>query len=82
VSQNVVVEFRSALGGTMDRMPPLAAELVGLGVDAILVTIEPAAQAARAATSTIPIVLAGASVDPVGAGLVVSLARPGGTSPG
>jgi ABC-type uncharacterized transport system substrate-binding protein len=82
VGQNMVIDFRSALGGTMDRLPPLAAELVGLGVEVIVVTIEPAVRAVREASPTIPIVMAGASVDPVGAGLVASLARPGGNITG
>lgn len=82
VGQNVLIEFRSALGGTIDRFPPLAAELVGLGVDLIVVTIEPAVRAARDASATIPIVMAGASLDPVGAGLIASLARPGGNITG
>jgi ABC transporter substrate binding protein len=80
VGQNVVVEFRSALGGGADRFQVLAAELVGLGVDVILTTTEIGASAA--ATRTIPIVMAGASTDAVATGFVASLARPGGNITG
>jgi putative ABC transport system substrate-binding protein len=82
VGQNVVVEFRSALGGGADRFPPLAAELVGLDVDVIVTSTEVGAAAARAATRTIPIVMMGASADPVATGFVASLARPGGNITG
>ena len=82
IGQNVAIEFRSALGGTVDRFPTLAGELVGLGVDVIVVTIEPAVRAVQATSPSIPIVMAGASRDPVGAGLVASLARPGGNITG
>jgi putative tryptophan/tyrosine transport system substrate-binding protein len=59
-----------------DRLPGLAAELVDLKVDLIVTLGIPAAEAARAATSTIPIVIASAE-DAVGIGLIASLARPG-----
>src|SRR5262245_45372483 len=77
VGQNVMVEFRSAQD-KWDRLPDLVAELVGIPVDVILTSNEVGARAARDATRTIPIVLAGATTDPVASGLVASLARPGG----
>ena len=64
-----------------DRLPELAAELVRLKVDMIVVAGRPAALAAKNATTTIPIVMTNVS-DPVGAGLVASLARPGGNVTG
>jgi len=78
--KNIVIEYRWA-DGRYERLPDLAAELVRLKVDVILAVVQPAALAARGATSTIPIVMA-ASLDPVGAGLVASLARPGGNVTG
>src|SRR3989454_11772328 len=74
--QNLVFERRFSEGHA-ERFPELAAELVRLRVDCILVTTTPAALAAKHATQTIPIVMT-AAIDPVGAGLVASLARPGG----
>jgi putative ABC transport system substrate-binding protein len=74
------IEFRDA-GGQLDRLRPLAAELVALNVDVIVTVDTPPTQAAKAATSTIPIVIA-VSADPVGAGLVQSLAHPGGNITG
>jgi putative ABC transport system substrate-binding protein len=73
--KNIVVEFRYA-EGKVDRLPDLAAELVRLNVDLIVTAGTPAAMAAKSATSTIPIVIAGGT-DPVATGLVASLARPG-----
>lgn len=67
--------------GRPDRVPALAAELVGLPVDVIVTTTNDAAVAAKAATATIPIVVMAAS-DPVASGLAVSLARPGGNVTG
>jgi putative tryptophan/tyrosine transport system substrate-binding protein len=67
--------------GTAERFPELAAELVRLRVDLIIVSTTPAAIAAKHATQTIPIVMPTA-LDPVGAGLVESLARPGGNVTG
>ena len=78
--QNFVLEFRSA-DGNVDRLPELAAELVRLPVDLIVATFTPCALAAKQATTTIPIVMA-AVADPIGAGLVQSLARPGGNITG
>ncbi len=78
--KNIVMERRSS-DGHAERFPELAAELVGLKVDLIVVFTTPAALAAKAATSTIPILIVGAH-DPVGAGLAVSLARRGGNVTG
>ena len=78
--QNFALEVRSADGNT-DRLPDLAADLARLPVDVIVATFTPCALAAKQATTTIPIVMA-AVADPVGAGLVQSLARPGGNITG
>ena len=78
--QNLVVERRHA-EGRVDRLPALATELVGLKPDVILATGEAAIRAAKNATKVIPIVMA-FSEDPVGKGLVTSLARPGGNITG
>jgi putative ABC transport system substrate-binding protein len=73
--QNVVFEARYA-EGKIDRLPDLAAELVRLRVDVIVTVGGPPAEAAKRATSIIPIVIVAAG-DPVGTGLITSLARPG-----
>ena len=78
--QNLVIERRYAQG-KLERLPALATELVQLKVNVIATNSTPAALAAKRATSTIPIVLAGGAT-PVEAGLVVSLARPGGNVTG
>ncbi len=78
--QNIVVEARWS-EGRIERFPGLAAELVRLKVDVIVAASTPGVQAAKQATSTIPIVIA-AAADPVGMGLVASLARPGGNVTG
>jgi putative ABC transport system substrate-binding protein len=78
--QNLVIEARWA-EGQLARLPGLAAELVGLPVDVLLVGALATARVARAATSTLAIVLAGVP-DPVGDGLAASLARPGGNVTG
>ena len=74
--QNLVIETRYA-DRDFDRLPALAGELVRLNVDVIVTITTPGALAAKAATTTIPIVMAG-SADPVKRGLIASLARPGG----
>src|ERR1044071_5535541 len=78
--KNVAFEFRFS-GQNPERLPELAAELVRLKVDVIVVTGGEVPSTAKKATSTIPIVMASGS-DPVGAGLVASLARPGGNVTG
>ena len=79
--QNIATEYRYA-EGKRDRYPELLAELVRLKVDIILVAGDPPVLAAKNATKTIPIVMLGAGSDPVEAGLVESLARPGGNVTG
>jgi putative ABC transport system substrate-binding protein len=78
--QNIRIEYRWA-GGKGDRLPALAEELVRLNVDLIIAWTTPAIRAAKNATRTIPIVMAVAA-DPVAAGFVASLARPGGNITG
>jgi putative ABC transport system substrate-binding protein len=78
--QNFVLVDRYA-GGQQERLPELAVELVRLEVDIIVATTSGSAKAAKDATRTIPIVMAGGG-DPVGLGLVASLARPGGNVTG
>jgi putative ABC transport system substrate-binding protein len=80
VGANVTIEYRFA-NGEMDHLPALAAELVRLGVDIIIAGSNPSTVAAVTATATIPIVMV-SIVDPVGTGLVASLARPGGNVTG
>jgi putative ABC transport system substrate-binding protein len=79
-SQNIRLEVRSAEGNDT-LLPQKAAELVRLKVDVIVASLTPAVQAARHATSDIPIVMAAAG-DPVATGLISSLARPGGNITG
>ncbi len=75
--QNITLEYRWETEGRSDRLPvSQAADLVRLGVDVSVAQTTPHALAARQLTSTIPIVF-GASSDPVGSGLVASLAQPG-----
>jgi len=80
VGENVVIEYRFA-NAEMDRLSALAAELVRLEVDVIVTGANPNTVAVMKATSTIPIVMA-ISTEPAGAGLVTSLARPGGNVTG
>ncbi len=80
--QNYVIEYRSA-ESKRERLPDLAAELVRLKVDVIVTgSGTPVNLAAQGATRTIPIVMVGVNVDPVKAGFVISLARPGGNITG
>ena len=79
--KNIIIEYRFAENKGADRLPDLAAELVRLKVDLIVTTGNPSALAAKKATTAIPIVMATAP-DPVGSGLVASLARPGGNVTG
>jgi putative ABC transport system substrate-binding protein len=80
--QNIAIEYRYA-EGKRDRFPELAAELVRLKVDIIVVSAgDRGIQAAKNATKTIPIVMVGRGIDPVEAGFVESLARPGGNVTG
>jgi putative ABC transport system substrate-binding protein len=79
--ENFVFEFRYT-EGKIERAPQLARELVGLRPDILVVTLgEPGIRALKEATTTIPIVML-VSNDPVGTGLVASLARPGGNITG
>jgi putative ABC transport system substrate-binding protein len=78
--KNIVIEYRYA-EGKRERLPDLAAELVRLKVDVIVTTGAVPVLAAKKASPTIPIVFASSS-DPVGSGLVSSLAQPGGTITG
>src|SRR5215207_4830327 len=78
--QNLRIDYRSA-DGQGERFPELAAELVRNRIDLIVTRGTPAARAAKAATATIPIVMA-AIGEPLGVGVVASLARPGGNVTG
>jgi putative tryptophan/tyrosine transport system substrate-binding protein len=78
--KNFVIDYRFA-EQNIERLPELAADLVRLKVDLIVVTGNAAASAAKSATTTIPIVMT-SPADPVGTGLVASLARPGGNVTG
>jgi len=78
--RNLAIEYRFA-EGDLNRLPQLAADLVQLNVDLIVAVPSPAAVAARKATDKIPIVMVNVG-DPVGLGLVESLARPGGNVTG
>jgi putative ABC transport system substrate-binding protein len=78
--QNLVIDYRYA-EGRFERLPALAAELVGLKADVMVAVPTPAAVAARTVTRTIPIVMVGVG-DPVNLGLIASLAHPGGNVTG
>ena len=80
VGRNVAIEYRFA-AGQIDRVPSLAAELVGIPVAVLIATGQGEAVVAKKATTTIPIVF-GVGGDPVQAGLVASLGRPGGNATG
>jgi putative tryptophan/tyrosine transport system substrate-binding protein len=80
--QNIAIEYRYA-DGEVDRFPSLMAELVRLKVDIIVVAGGPIwVRATKTATNTIPIIMLGVGADPVEAGLIASLARPGGNVTG
>jgi len=80
--QNIAIEYRYA-GGKLDQLPKLASELVRLKVDVIVtVGVFSVVRAAKNATKTIPIVMVGPAIDAVEAGLVESLAHPGGNVTG
>jgi len=78
--KNILIEYRYAEGKS-ERLPDLATELVRLKVNVIVAPTTPAALAAKKATRTIPIVFT-AAADPVGSGLVTSLAHPSGNVTG
>jgi putative tryptophan/tyrosine transport system substrate-binding protein len=78
--QNILIEYRN-VDAQVDKLPSAAAELAVLPVDVIFAVGTPAAKAALGATRTIPIIFSRIA-DPVGAGLVTSLARPGGNATG
>jgi putative tryptophan/tyrosine transport system substrate-binding protein len=78
--RNISIEYRDA-DGQLDRLRALADDLVALNLDVVVTVDTPPTQAVKQATSTIPIVIA-VSADPVGAGLVASLGRPGGNITG
>jgi putative ABC transport system substrate-binding protein len=80
VGENLIIEGRF-YGDRVEQLPALAADLVRLRVDVIVAGATPAPETAKRATSTIPIVMA-SHPDPVGSGLVASLARPGGNVTG
>jgi putative tryptophan/tyrosine transport system substrate-binding protein len=74
--RNLAIEFRNAEGKT-DRLPGIAAELVRLNVDVVVVATDPATRAVKEATAEIPIVMVSVNYDPVELGYIASLARPG-----
>src|SRR4051812_13204689 len=78
--KNIIIEYRAA-DNKMERLPELARDLVELKVDLIMASATPGGRAAKQATTAIPIIVS-AMGDPVGDGLVASLARPGGNVTG
>jgi putative ABC transport system substrate-binding protein len=80
IGQNIQVEFRSG-DGKLERLPEMMADLIQANMDVIVASGTESALAAKKATQTIPIVMSNTG-DPVGAGLVASLARPGGNITG
>jgi putative ABC transport system substrate-binding protein len=79
--RNIAIEYRFTESKGIERLPELAADLVRLKVDLIVATDTPSAMAAKNSTQAIPIVMANVG-DPIGSGLVSSLARPGGNVTG
>src|SRR5438045_6310766 len=79
--ETISIDYLSA-EGQGERFPGMAQECLRRGADIIAVSTTPAAQAAKAATATVPIVMTGLAVDPVETGLVASFARPGGNITG
>jgi putative ABC transport system substrate-binding protein len=79
--KNITIEYRFGDNKGPSHLPELAADLVRLNVDLIVVTDTPSSLAAKSATTTVPIVMASVG-DPVAAGLVANLARPGGNVTG
>src|SRR5262245_50352630 len=79
--KNLTIDYRFAENKGADRLSVLAADLVRLNVDLIVVTGASPALAAKSATATIPVVMTNPA-DPVGAGLIASLAQPGGNVTG
>ena len=79
--KTILIEERHVSAGPDEKLPELAAQLIRLKVDLLVVAGTPAAQAAKTLTTVIPIVMTNAA-DPVGTGLVASLARPGGNITG
>jgi len=79
--RNLTIDFRSA-EGSVDRLPTLAAELVQLKADVIFTATAPAVRAVKAASYTIPIVTLATDYDPIAAGFVSGLGRPGGSVTG
>src|SRR6516162_7294382 len=78
--QSVMIEYRWGRGQS-DQLPAMAAQLVGVGVDALVAGSDAPALAAKTATTTVPIVFA-VGIDPVKLGLVMNLNRPGGNATG
>jgi putative ABC transport system substrate-binding protein len=79
--QTVRVEYRYA-DGKRERLGARAQELVGAKIDVLVARSSQAIRAAKEATTTVPIVMSAVGLDPVQAGLIVSLARPGGNITG
>ena len=77
--QNIFIEY--GLGGSVEHLPDMAAQLVHRLVDVLVASGSPSVLPARSATKTIPVVMV-AAIDPIGIGLVTSLARPGGNITG
>ncbi len=78
--KNIQIEYRYA-EGRLDRIPGMVEELIGLRVDALVVSSVPAIRAAKRAATTVPVIMV-VSIDPVATGIIESLARPGGNITG